>query len=330
MAGAVLLVSLCGIAGAAVYTFQLLSPRVETAESQGFVVANGEGLAHIARNLEDAGLVRSGTATKWLARMRNLQGKLKAGEYELSASMSSQEIIQRLASGRVRTYQLALPEGIRATEIAQRLGESGLADPDAFLALVRSPEFTRSVGIEADGLEGYLYPETYHFARGLAPEEILRTLVAQFEHVWKTIEEDARRAEMSTHEVVTLASIVEKETAAPDERPLIAAVFLNRLDKGMRLETDPSVIYGIENFDGNLRRRDLVDTTNPYNTYRIFGLPPGPIANPGEEALRAVVEPADSDYLYFVSRNDGSHHFSVTYREHVNAVNRYQKRRRGK
>jgi UPF0755 protein len=330
LAGSFLLIAACGIVGAVVYGYQLLTPRMANAESQSFVVAKGEGLSQIARKLEDAGLVRSASATQWLARMRDLQAELKAGEYNLSADMSTQEIIQRLAAGRVRTYQLSVPEGMRIQEIAQRLGDAGLAEPEELLALVYSPEFARSLGIEADGLEGYLYPETYHFARGLPPEEILRTLVDQFKRVWKTIEEDASRTEMSMHEVVTLASIIEKETAAPDERPLIAAVFLNRLDRGMRLETDPAVIYGIEDFDGNLRRRDLVDSTNPYNTYRIFGLPPGPIASPGKKALQAVVEPADSDYLYFVSRNDGSHHFSVSYRDHVNAVNRYQKGGRGR
>ena len=129
-------------------------------------------------------------------------------------------------------------------------------------------------------------------------------------------------------EVVTLASIVEKETGAPEERPLIAGVFRNRLDRGMRLESDPTVIYGIPDFDGNLRRVHLDDDANPYNTYRIAGLPPGPIANPGAASLRAVVRPAETDYLYFVSRNDGTHVFSRSYREHLNAVNRYQKRRR--
>ncbi len=135
---------------------------------------------------------------------------------------------------------------------------------------------------------------------------------------------------MSMKEVVSLASIVEKETAAAEERPVIAAVFLNRLNKHMRLETDPTVIYGIANFDGNLKKRHLTDRSNPYNTYRHMGLPPGPIANPGEDALLAVVEPDDNEYLYFVSRNDGTHKFSRSYREHVNAVNRYQKRRRSR
>jgi len=128
-------------------------------------------------------------------------------------------------------------------------------------------------------------------------------------------------------EVVTLASIVEKETAAPEERSLIASVFRNRLKRGMRLETDPTVIYGIPDFDGNLRRRDLEDTANPYNTYQIPGLPPGPIANPGADALRAVVNPAESEYLFFVSRNDGTHVFSKTYAEHVRAVDQYQRKR---
>jgi UPF0755 protein len=150
--------------------------------------------------------------------------------------------------------------------------------------------------------------------------------VKQFEETWHRIEPHTRDHGLSRHEIVTLASIVEKETSAPEERPLIAAVFLNRMKRGMRLETDPTVIYGIEDFDGNLRRRDLNDASNPYNTYRIAGLPPGPIASPGAHALRAVLEPAETDYLYFVSRNDGTHHFSRSYREHANAVNRYQKR----
>ena len=135
----------------------------------------------------------------------------------------------------------------------------------------------------------------------------------------------AKRHDFTMKDAVTLASIVEKETGVSEERPLIASVFLNRLARRMRLEADPAVIYGIPDFDGNLRRRDLENEDNPYNTYRIFGLPPGPIASPGEASLRAVVSPAQTDYLYFVSKNDGTHVFSASYREHINAVNRYQK-----
>jgi UPF0755 protein len=198
------------------------------------------------------------------------------------------------------------------------------------MAAVEDAEFAHSLGIENPTLEGYLFPDTYRFPRNLSAREIARELVDQFSAVWQTIEPQARKRGMSMSEVVTLASIVEKETGAAEERPVIAAVFLNRLDKRMRLETDPSVIYGIEDFDGNLRKRHLTDRSNPYNTYRHKGLPPGPIASPGAGALRAVVEPAENEYLYFVSRNDGTHQFSRSYREHVNAVNRYQRRRRSR
>ncbi len=242
--------------------------------------------------------------------------------------MTPAEILQQIISGRVRTYKAVLPEGIRASEMARRLEQAGLTDADAFMALVEDPGFTRSLGIDADSLEGYLYPETYKLPRDLAPEAVAELLVSQFEQAWRQIEPRARALTLSRHEIVTLASIVEKETSVAEERPLIAAVFLNRMKRGMRLETDPTVIYGIEDFDGNLRRRDLEDPSNPYNTYRFAGLPPGPIASPGADALRAVVEPAETDYLYFVSRNDGTHHFSHSYREHTNAVNRYQKNRR--
>jgi UPF0755 protein len=159
----------------------------------------------------------------------------------------------------------------------------------------------------------------------MAPLDLARAMVEQFRRAWGEIAPLARERGLPMRDVVILASLIEKETGAPQERPLIASVFLNRLRIGMRLETDPSVIYGIPDFDGNLRRRDLENAGNPYNTYRISGLPPGPIANPGAASLRAAVEPAETDYLYFVSRNDGSHTFSKSYAEHLAAVNRYQR-----
>ena len=155
-------------------------------------------------------------------------------------------------------------------------------------------------------------------------------MVEHFKQAWREIQDWAGDHTLDMHDLVTLASIVEKETGVPDERPLIASVFANRLARGMRLESDPTVIYGIPDFDGNLRRSDLENGENPYNTYQIRGLPPGPIANPGIASLRAAAHPADTGYLYFVSRNDGTHVFSRSYRDHVNAVNRYQRRRRSK
>jgi UPF0755 protein len=184
------------------------------------------------------------------------------------------------------------------------------------------------MGVEGPTLEGYLFPDTYRFAKGLPAESIVRTMVDRFRAVYEDVRRASPATSLSMHEIVTLASIVEKETAVPEERPLIAAVFLNRMRRGMRLETDPTVIYGISDFDGNLRRVHLEDESNPYNTYRIPGLPPGPIASPGREALQAVLAPADSPYLFFVSRNDGTHVFTTSYRDHSRAVAQFQKQRR--
>jgi UPF0755 protein len=292
-----------------------------------FTVEPGRSLRQVARALESAGLVRDAGTVVWLARYRGWESKLKAGEYLLSPGWTTEEVLEPIVAGRVRTYTAVLPEGLRAIEVAERLEQAGLARRDEFLRVVHDPQFAKSVGVPAATLEGYLYPETYQVPRDLPAEELARILVEHFDAAWREIEPAARALPLSKHQIVTLASIVEKETSAPEERPLIAGVFLNRLRQGMRLETDPAVIYGIDGFDGNLRKRDLQNRENPYNTYQIAGLPPGPIANPGVAALRAVVEPAQTDYLFFVSRNDGTHEFSRSYRDHVNAVNRFQKRR---
>jgi UPF0755 protein len=316
-------------AGVAWFLWKLeLAPvRAQDAPNVIFEVHPGAPLTRIARELEAQGLVRSARAVEWLARARGLAGELRSGEYVLSPSMAPDEILRKLARGEVATHDVVIPEGLRASEIAERLEERGLVDAEAFLRVVEDPELVASLGLEGDSLEGYLFPETYRFPRGLPPEELAKSFVAEFRRVWRKIEPRARERGLGMREVVTLASIVEKETGVAEERPLIASVFQNRLERRMRLESDPTVIYGIPDFDGNLRRRDLENPDNPYNTYRIAGLPPGPIASPGADALRAVVEPAETDFLYFVSRNDGTHVFSRTYREHTNHVNRFQRRR---
>jgi UPF0755 protein len=192
--------------------------------------------------------------------------------------------------------------------------------------MANDPASAAALGVEGATLEGYLFPETYHLPRGLNVRDIAQVLVNQFFEAWHEVEAKAREQKLSMREVVTLASIIEKETAVASERPLISSVFRNRLNKGMRLATDPTVIYGIPNFDGNLRRRDLENPDNPYNTYLIRGLPPGPISNPGAEALHAVVNPAESSYLFFVAKGDGAHVFSETFREHDRAVSKYQRK----
>ena len=330
-------VGLALIAAAVAGTFvqRALAPVAESgspSESGGsavlFAVARGETLRSIANHLEERGLVRDARSVIWLARWHGLASDLRAGEYLISPTQGPDEILARIAAGQVETYEVVLPEGLTARQIGERLEAAQLVDAEAFEKVVRDPAVAEKLGIDGQTLEGYLFPETYRLPRGLAPEEVARTLIDQFLETWAAIAPAAREQELSQLEVVTLASIVEKETGAASERPLIAAVFRNRLRKGMRLETDPTVIYGIPDFDGNLRRRDLENRDNPYNTYWIRGLPPGPIASPGAEALRAVVEPADVDFLYFVSRNDGTHKFSRTYREHVVAVNTFQRHHR--
>jgi UPF0755 protein len=304
-----------------------LEPRAQQGADVLFEVRRGDSLRAIATRLEQQGLVRDARVTTWWAQLRGKAEELHVGEYWLSPALSAGEIIDRIASGRVATWEVVIPEGLTAAEIGARLAERGLVSAADFAAAVSSPDLARELGIPASSLEGYLFPETYRFPRGQTGAELARVFVEQFKAAWREVEPRAAQRGLGMHEVVTLASIVEKETGAPDERPLIASVFANRLRRNMRLESDPTVIYGVAGFDGNLRRSDLDDTANVYNTYQHYGLPPGPIANPGLDALRAVVDPAKSEMLYFVSRNDGTHEFSATYREHSDAVERFQRRR---
>ncbi len=290
-----------------------------------FEVPRGAMLGAVARELERAGLIRSALGFRVLARVTGRANGLRAGEYALSPALAADQVLDRLTRGAVMTHRVSLPEGLTMHEVAARFEEAGLVSAEEFVAVASDPTLPVLLGVDGTDLEGYLFPETYELAKGLAAREIVRLMVEQFQEVWRRIEPLAAQKALSMRNVVVLASLVEKETGAPEERPLVAAVFHNRLARGMRLETDPSVIYGIPDFDGNLRRVHLEDESNPYNTYRIAGLPPGPIANPGEASLRAVVEPAESEYLFFVARKDGTHHFSRSYAEHVRAVDRYQR-----
>lgn len=313
------------LAGAVLWALQPADPGAPPLRVD---VPAGTTLRSVADQLEAIGAIRSGLAMRGLARWQGTAGRLHAGEYELSPAWSTRRVLEEMVEGRVVSYPVTLPEGIAATEIAARLEQAGLVSAPEFLAVARDPEVAVAFGVEGTTLEGYLFPETYRIPRGLSPRQLAKILVDEFLRHWRELEPSARARGMSMREVVTLASIVEKETAVADERPLVASVFLNRLARGMRLESDPTTIYGIADFDGNLRRAHLEDAGNAWNTYRIVGLPPTPIASPGAASLRAVVAPAESDYLFFVSRNDGSHLFSKSYREHVANVNRYQRSHR--
>jgi UPF0755 protein len=323
------------VAGLGVSSAQwLFAAREPGQPARVFEVRNGESLHSLSRRLRDAGLLEDHVALGprllvWYARLLGVDRDVKSGEYDLSPSMAPAAILDKLVEGSVKTHPVTLREGLRLDEIAEQLEAAGIVKAEALLEAARDPELAQALGVDAPTLEGYLYPETYRFPRGTDPLELVETMHRQFRAAWT--EEDERRlagSGFTLHQVVTLASIVEKETARDEERPIIAAVFRNRLRRGMRLQTDPTVIYGRillhGEFDGNLRRRDL-DEDTPYNTYTRAGLPPGPIASAGIESIRAVLEPADVPYLYFVSRNDGTHVFSKTLREHNGAVDRYQR-----
>ena len=306
---------------------QRLSPASTEKKEVVVEIPRGANASEIGRRLEEAGVIRSAEAFRRLVAWRKVGSQLKAGEHVLDPTLSTEEIIDSLIQGRFKLYPFTVPEGLRLTEIAALAAKAGLADEKEFIRLGHDEAFIRSLGLDEKNLEGYLFPETYNFLKGAGTTDLIKAMVARFWEVWKKYEGRAAAQDLTRHEIITLASIIEKETGAAFERPLIAAVFLNRIKKGMRLETDPTVIYGITDFDGNLTRKHL-QTHTPYNTYMIDGLPPGPIANPGEASIRAVLEPADVDYIFFVSKNDGTHQFSATLAEHNRAVNKYQRRGR--
>jgi len=294
-----------------------------------YTISRGQSFNTTARQLAQAGLCTSETKLRFVATLLGLDKKIKAGEYRLSGAMPPQAILSILTSGRVHLRKLTIPEGYTVKQIAAVVEKNGLGKAAHITDLCFSEPFIRRMNLpdDAPSLEGYLFPETYLFEKGTTEEAILTAMVDRFKAVFTaTLQRDGRTLGLTPNQVVTLASIIEKETGAPFERPLISSVFHNRLKKRMRLETDPTVIYGIKDFNGNITRKDLRRRT-PYNTYVIKGLPPGPIASPGLAALTAAVRPDDTPYLYFVSKKDGSHHFSRTLREHSKAVRKYQLRR---
>lgn len=287
----------------------------------------GASFAETARRLEEGEIVADAGMFRLLARLRADATRTQAGEYEFGDPVRPGAVLDRLTAGDVRRRRFTVPEGLNLKEIAARLQEAGFGLAEEFLRVAHDADFIASLGLEASSLEGYLYPETYTLVSGLAPERVLGTMVQQFHHhLPAELRKAAADRGLSLHEMVTLASIIQKEAGRTQEMPLISAVFHNRLKKRMPLQSDPTVIYGIDLFDGNLTRAHLLQPTT-YNTYRIAGLPPGPIASPGVEALRAAIFPAQSDAFYFVSRGDGSHVFSRTLREHNRAVRQFQLRR---
>lgn len=290
-------------------------------------VPMGAGTAEIGRRLVDAGVVGDRLtfrfAVFWSARGRSL----KAGEYRFDKPLSAMAVVDKLARGDVYVRRITFPEGLTLQEMARVYETRGFGRASDFVEAARRPELVRDLDPKAGDLEGYLYPETYALPRGTPAATLVGMMVDRFKASYDgTLRARAEAQGLSTREVVTLASLVEKETAKGDERPLVAAVYRNRLRIGMGMQADPTVVYALQKagrYDGNIRKDDLA-FDSPYNTYRYAGLPPGPIAAPSRASLAAVLAPADAPYLYFVSRNDGSHAFAATLPEHNRNVQTFQ------
>lgn len=288
------------------------------------VIAKGIGVRGIGKVLAANGILRDDIRYLALVHFSGISAKLQAGEYSIPRGLSPLAVLRLLEKGSTLRHHVTIPEGMTAEQVAAIFAKDGWVQRDRFLEIVHDAAFIQKIGIDVQHLEGYLFPETYTLIRHETDEYlVVRMMVERFLQVWKDISPNEFR-ELNRHQIVTLASVVEKETGAAAERPLIARVFLNRLALKMRLQSDPTVIYGIRAFNGDLTKADLKRET-PYNTYVIPALPPGPICNPGRASLEAVLHPADSNALYFVSKNDGTHFFSTNLTDHNRAVKIFQR-----
>lgn len=287
-------------------------------------IKSGSSFSHVASQLHQSGIIKDARLFSLLARWRKATKQIRAGEYLFESSARPDDILARLTTGDIRKFQVTIPEGFNLKEIAARLEKTGIGSAEEFLSLCRDAGFLSELNIEAVSLEGYLYPETYAYTSSTTPSQMLTSMVVQLRtQLTAELLQSAAALNLNRHQLLTLASIIQKEAGNVMEMPLISAVFHNRLKQGIALQADPTVIYGIADFDGNLTRKHL-ETPTPYNTYRSRGLPPGPIASPGRFALLAAAHPAASKDLYFVARGDGTHEFSATLQDHNRAVRRYQ------
>jgi len=314
------------------YLFQWMTAPVDTQSAMTFEVKRGESVVQIATKLHDAGWLRHPRSWSLWARWSGVSGKLRAGEYQLTTDLSPQAILQLFSSGKVILRHFTIIEGSTFQNVLSLLAQR--EDIQHTLVNVPDAELIQLLNIPSRYLEGHFFPDTYHFAKNTKDVEILRMasqrMQRELERVWRSCEDQC--PVQSSDELLILASIVEKETGKSSERPLIAGVFLERLSRGIRLQSDPTVIYGIgEQYDGNIRKKDLL-RDSPYNTYTRKGLPPTPIALPGAASLTAVAHPQRTGAIYFVASGnaDGSHVFSKTLQEHNAAVRRYLKNTRAR
>ncbi len=296
-------------------------------ESAEVLIPQGANSLRIAKILSQHHLIKSRLLFVLLSKIFNWEKDLKAGKYELT-SPTLIEVVRQLRKGEIKIYRVTIPEGLPQWEVAKILSFKGVVKEDVFLRLTDNPQIFKedcAFPLPKKSLEGYLYPDTYYFTRNENPQEVVKKFLVRFEGVVGSLYKKWRgNHHLSLEEVITLASIVEKEACVSSEKPIIAAVFYNRLQKGLRLRADPTVKYALGNFREKLTLNEL-RTPSSYNTYLYHGLPPGPICSPGKDSIYAVLYPAEVDYLYFVAKGNGSHQFSQTYKQHLKAVYKYQK-----
>lgn len=299
-----------------------------TAEDELFVVPSGATIKEVSELLEERGIIESALIFRLFMKLEYRGASIKAGEFMFEPPVTIRSAALKLVEGRVYYHRVTVPEGLDWQETAEILSGQGFGSAEEFLDLIDSPQMVRDLDPEAANLEGYLFPETYFVTHDTSPGKIIELMVDRFRLNWtEEFQKQALSLDMSIREVITLASLIEKETSLEAERPLVSSVFHNRLAKGMKLACDPTVIYAVKlvkPWDGVINRSDL-QLDSPYNTYIYPGLPPGPIANPGIDSIRAALFPEKSDFLFFVSRNDGSHVFSENYSDHAVAVRMYQR-----
>lgn len=297
-------------------------------EEDFFIVPSGVSIKEVAELLEARNIIDSVRLFRLHMRLDHRDESIKAGEYRFTSPVTIRTVAGKLIEGRIFYHRITVPEGLDLQETASVLSGQGFGKTGEYLELISVPDLIRDLDSEAENLEGYLFPETYFVTRDTTPEDIVGLMVDRFRKNWtEGFREQAASLEISTREAITLASLIEKETSLQAERPLVSSVFHNRIRRGIKLACDPTVIYAVKlvkPWDGIIHRSDL-QLDSPYNTYIYPGLPPGPIANPGLDSIRAALFPEQSELLFFVSKNDGSHIFSENYSDHANAVRKYQR-----
>jgi UPF0755 protein len=328
-------VSALAAAAAILAATYLLFDAFPSREWRGKTVSipKGSSLDNISAILSGERTIPHPAAFRGVARLTRTERMLQYGEYTFPTPPSAYAVWKKLVTGDVVKYPVVVRPGTNLFEVAALLGAYSLAEPAEFLEEATSRSRMAKMGIEAESAEGYIVPDTYNLVKTMGAARILEVMVRPFrERFTPEMEQKAAMAGLSVHQVMTIASIIEKETGVPEEKPLVSAVIRNRMKLGMPLQMDPTVIYGARRFDGTVTRKDL-QLAGPYNTYLNLGLPPGPIANPAPSSIAAALQPAKSDYLYFVSNNDGTHTFSKTLAGHALAVEnlrRLQKEAAGK